>query len=337
MPMYPFLSKTYRRFLQFLRKPDDRTFTGVGCALTIKTILGLFLLNLILVGVWMLIATLFGVPDLENQNAKLMNLSYGMLVLVGVIAVPFVEELFFRFPLKYSRNYLLQFIIAMVALFAPAESRSTVYANARKIWTRIFWIFFYLMTGTFAFVHIYNYVDAKDLMLWSPLLTLTQFITGLIMGYVRVRFGFLWAWMYHGLFNLLFFSLAFVGDEKPKPMGFETFVEKQMVKTDTLTVAKTKMSSYMVSSPNYMVYIHQSSDSASDFAGYYGLTTDSIYFEQCTLEHILRILTKDSIILLGSNDVRYDIEFKRKKTDKFNQTSKDLLLQRLFEAFEIKP
>lgn len=334
--MYLFLSKTYQRFLHFLRLPDDRSYARVGLSFKIRTIAGLFLLNVFVAGLWILIMSLLGIKDLENVNSKLMDLSYGMLVFIGVLLVPFLEELMFRFPLKYSRNYVLQFLIAIVALFAPEESKSAIYANVRTFWKRFFWVFFYLMTSTFAFIHIFNYVDAKQLLLWSPLLTMTQFFTGLILGYIRIRFGFLWSWWYHGVFNLLFFSLAFLGVDKPKPMDFETFMEKQMVKIDTMSVGNPDMTSYLFLSADCRMNIQKSSDTATVFSGYYGVTPDSIYFEQCTLERIMRILTKDSITLLGSNDQRYDIEFAKLKTSKSDRTCKDMLLQRLADVFKMK-
>ena len=334
--MYPFLQKTYQRFLKFLRLPDDRSYARVGLSFKVRTIAGLFFLNIFVAGLWILVMSLLGINDLENVNSKMMDKSYGTMVLTGVLLVPFLEELMFRFPLKYSRNYLLQFLIALVALFAPAESKPVIYANVRTFWKRFFWVFFYLITTTFAFIHLFNYTDAKQLLLWSPLLTMTQFVTGLILGYIRLRFGFLWSWWYHGVFNLLFFSLAFMGADKPKPMDFETFVEKQMVKTDTLTVGYPGLTSLLLSNPDCDMNIHKSTDSSTVFSGYYGVTPDSIYFEQCTLERIMRILTKDSITLLGSNNQRFDIEFAKLKTSKSDRTSKDLLLQRLFEAFSLK-
>lgn len=334
--MYPFLWKTYQHFLKFLRRPDDRSFARVGLSFKIKTLIGLFVLNVFLSGLWLLGLSLSGLKNLENVNSNLMDLSYGMLILIGVIIVPFVEEFLFRFPMKYSRNYLLQFFIAIVALFAPAVSKSSIYANARTYWKRFFWIFFYGLTSAFAFIHIYNFVDAKQLMLWSPLLTLTQFFTGLILGYVRVRFGFLWSWAYHGFFNFFFFSLAFLPGNQPKQMDLETFMEKQTIRKDTMTVRNPDVTSYLFTSADCRLNIQKSSDTITVFSGYYGVTPDSIYFEQCTLERILRVLTKDSITLLGSKDVRYDIEMKRLKPGKKNLTSKEILVQQLTQEFSLK-
>lgn len=187
--MYQFLLKSYKRFLRYLRTPDDRSFSRVNLSFKLRTLLSLLLLNVVLAGIWLLGFKLIGIENLDNVNSELMKMPFGTLILIGVVLVPFVEELIFRLPLKYNRNYLLQFLIAIVALFAPAESKTAVYAAVRRFWKRFFWVFFYLMTSAFAFVHIYNYVDAQHLLLWSPLLTMVQFITGLIIGYIRVRFG----------------------------------------------------------------------------------------------------------------------------------------------------
>lgn len=333
--MYPFLLKTYQRLLHFLRMPDDRSFSRVSLSFKVRTMGGLLLLNVFLACIWLLVFHLLGKEDLENVNSKLMNVPYWKMVLLGVVTIPLLEEFIFRFPLKYSRNYVLQFLIAMVALFAPAESKSVIYANARTYWKRFFWVFFYLMTSTFAFMHIYNYVDAKQLLLWSPFLTLTQFMTGLILGYIRVRFGFLWSWYYHGIFNLLFFSLAFLPSEQPKEMDFETYLENQKIKTDTLVVGYPELSSFLLTRADYTLSIKKSSDTNAVFTGYYGVTPNRIYFEQCSLEKIMRILTKDSITLLGSKNNRYDIEFLRLHTD-MKRTSKDLLLQKLAQEFKLK-
>ena len=333
--MYPFLLKTYQRFLHFLRKPDDRSFARVGFSFKVRTIAGLFLLNVFLAGLWILAIYLLGVKDLENVNSKMMDMSYGMLVLSGVILVPFIEEMMFRFPLKYSRNYVLQLLIAIVALFAPEESKAAIYADVRTFWKRFFWIFFYVMTSTFAFIHIFNYTDAKQLLLWSPLLTMSQFITGLILGYIRVRFGLLWSWAYHGFFNLLFFSLAFLPGEQTKKMDFETFMEKHTFKTDTLTIGNPNLTSIQYYCDEYTLKIRKATDSNSVFTGYYGVTPDSIYFEQCSLEKIMRILTKDSITLLDSNHNRYYMKFNRLHT-KMKRTSKDILLEKIAEAFSLK-
>jgi membrane protease YdiL (CAAX protease family) len=206
--MYSFLSKTYRRLFRFIRKPDDQSSADVRFSSKLRTLLALFLLNATLVCIWMFVVSFLGIDNLENANANLLEMPFGKMLLIGVITIPLLEEILFRFPMKYERNYLLHLLIAAVGLFAPAKHRSAILANARSLWSRFFGLFFYGMTLVFAFAHLNNYVDAEKLLIWSPFLIFTQFLTGLVLGYIRIRFGLLWSWGYHALFNFVLLSVA---------------------------------------------------------------------------------------------------------------------------------
>lgn len=337
--MLPFILKSYQRFLNFLKKPDDRSFSRVNLSFKLKTLLSLLLLNVALSFVWILVMNVLDIQGLENMNSRLLNLPYWSLILVGVVVAPFIEELIFRFPMKYSRNYLLQFIIALVALFAPAESKNALYAQVRSYWRRYFWVFFYLLSTFFAFVHIYNYVDAKQLLLLSPLLTLMQFITGLIIGYIRVRFGFLWGWYYHAFFNLLFFSMAYASikpstePSKPFKTKAETVVETNYSKT--LKVVNS-FDSCRVDGPDYTLYIKRVAVIKEPYAVCFGVTPSRIYFEQCTLQYMFNILSTKKIKIIAPKNNTYNVEFKMKKPDKHSLKTKEHMRRALIQAFSMQ-
>lgn len=79
-----------------------------------------------------------------------------------------------------------------------------------KILGRYFRLWFWFLTGTFALAHVSNYSDIKGLAwLVSPLLILPQLLTGTILGYLRVKFGFIWAVCFHGFFNGILAVIAF--------------------------------------------------------------------------------------------------------------------------------
>jgi len=333
--MYQFILRTYQRFLNFLKRPDDRSFSRVNLSFKIRTLLSLLLLNVILVFVWMLLLPLFGEEGLENVNSEMMKLPYGTLILVGVVIIPFVEELIFRLPMKYSRNYLLQFLISLVALFAPAESKTTIYSNVRSFWKRHFWIFFYILSSVFAFMHIFNYVDFKHLLLWSPVLTMVQFITGLIIGYIRVRFGFLWGWYYHAFYNLLFFSLAFTSGEQPMGQKPSPFHGEDCIHTDTIT-GGLNFDSCRVDNPEFLFRIARSNDKKSSFAGYYGVTPTRIYFEQCTLQFMMSILSPKGMIIVDEEKKTYDVELIMKEPTNNVNKAKEILLCEITKAFSMK-
>jgi hypothetical protein len=334
--MYPFLLKTYKRFLRYLSKPDDRSFAQVGFPIKVKTFFGLLLLNIVFACVWLLVIQAFGKLNQSTLDSPFYGLTYLQSILIGVLAAPFLEELVFRLPMKYTRNYLLQFLISIVALFAPAEMKSDIYFNVRKFWKRFFWVFFYLMTTVFAFVHIFNYSDAKHLLFWSPLLTMIQFVTGLIIGFIRVRFGFRWGWCYHALYNLVFFSLAFLPHEQPKVIDFHTYLQKQTVKKDTLTFGNPTLGSYQFECDDYSLKIKKSTVKKDLYTGYYGVTPSRIYFEQCKVEMILRTLTWDSITIPDPDSLRFDIELKMKHPEKDQTKSRTILIQKFKQVLAIK-
>lgn len=325
--MYQFTLKTYQRFLHFLKKPDDRSFARLGLSFKLKTLFSLLLLNVVLASIWMVGFHLLGGTHLENLNVVFGRMPYWTTVLLGVVLGPFLEEFIFRFPMKYSRNYLLQCLIAMVALFAPTESKSDIYTNARKLWKRFFWVFFYLITSVFAFAHIYNYMDARHLLLWSPLLTMVQFIGGLIMGYIRVRFGFLWGWYYHAIYNLLFFSLAFLPSGQ-KQIYYKHYHPKP-VSTYALTIGNPKMKTYQFDCADYKLSIKKSSAKKTTYTGYYGVTPSRIYFEQCKVELIMKTLSPDRITIIDPDSLKFDIELMVKHPEKNPEQGRGILIREL--------
>lgn len=95
-------------------------------------------------------------------------------VLLGtVIAAPILEELIFRAPLRLFRK------------------------KRRFSW------FFYVFTLIFGFYHITNFEMRPTILLLSPVLVAPQLVAGIILGYVRIRFGLLWAIALHACYNLI--------------------------------------------------------------------------------------------------------------------------------------
>lgn len=94
-----------------------------------------------------------------------------MVFLAAVLLGPVLEELIFRAPLVFFRN------------------------------SRLFPLVFYTFTAVFGFYHITNFSLSTEIILLSPLLVSPQLCIGLILGYVRVRFGLLWAMAMHASYN----------------------------------------------------------------------------------------------------------------------------------------
>ncbi len=96
-----------------------------------------------------------------------------LLFLVAVVLSPLVEELLFRGPMAFFKN------------------------------SRFFGIVFYLFTFVFGFYHITNFELNTNILLLSPLLVAPQLSVGLFLGFIRVRFGILWAIALHAAYNFI--------------------------------------------------------------------------------------------------------------------------------------
>ncbi len=95
------------------------------------------------------------------------------LLLAAVVLAPVIEELLFRGPMVFFKN------------------------------SPYFGVVFYLFTLVFGFYHITNFEINTQTFLLSPLLVAPQLSVGLFLGFIRVRFGLLWAMALHGLYNLI--------------------------------------------------------------------------------------------------------------------------------------
>ena len=116
---------------------------------------------------------------------------------MAAVVVPFIEELIFRFPLKYERNLVFHFFDFLTK------------NKAKTFWFKYFRLFFYLFTLAFGLMHLTNYGNTNTLFyILAPLIVLPQIIAGITLGYVRLKLGFFWGVLQHGLYNLILFSMA---------------------------------------------------------------------------------------------------------------------------------
>ncbi len=107
------------------------------------------------------------------------------LFLLAVVTAPLLEELLFRYSLRYHQ------------LFSRLISREK--------WNRIFPYLVYFSAVAFGFVHLDNYVnDSWKFYALSPLIIISQLSGGFILSYIRVRLNILYSLLYHAVWNLLF-------------------------------------------------------------------------------------------------------------------------------------
>lgn len=150
---------------------------------------------------------------------------------LAVLLVPPVEELLFRIWLRVNRRTLLIFsgVIFFIALLLISYVNYWIMAGVLSlgvliatmaIWgeeariesiaARHFGFLFYLSVFVFGLVHIFNYSPLTwQTWLLAPVLVLPQFIVGSMLGFIRVRYGILYAILFHAAVNasLLVFLL----------------------------------------------------------------------------------------------------------------------------------
>jgi len=114
---------------------------------------------------------------------------WGMVLLV-VFIVPFFEELLFRLPLRYNRNWLWRTLERAFNL------------QSKAFWNRNYRFIFYAFVGLFGVMHLTNYNNNETLFyVFTPVIVGPQLFGGLLLSYVRLRLGFWWGFAKHSIWN----------------------------------------------------------------------------------------------------------------------------------------
>lgn len=140
-------------------------FRLLGIALVISILLG------VLIGLLESTFSLdFGTHAIEGAFEEY---SPWMLLFLAVVVAPVLEELIFRGPMFFFKD------------------------------KPYFKFVFYALTLIFGFYHITNFEPTTTILLLSPLLVAPQISVGAILGFIRVRFGLIYAIAFHAVYNLL--------------------------------------------------------------------------------------------------------------------------------------
>lgn len=229
--------ETIHSFLQFLSLPDRHASVEGSKSDHLSELLKLFaFVFAMVVFIAAPLLVYVGGEDLPNKLSELSNMSFDNKVLqflamfgLAVIVAPLIEEIIFRFPLKYRRGALVYggIVVGMLGtgiamnvgmIFKTAAFVGTgvgilsyalmLYMNTGEekldqLSKKLFPFLFYASALVFAFAHISNYELPADRWYITPALVMPQFFLGLMLGYARIKYG-LWAAIFlHALNNLL--------------------------------------------------------------------------------------------------------------------------------------
>lgn len=185
-------------FFSFIKKPKDFQYSGNDKTYKWKVFFTLIGFNLFFTIIYMGAFSLL--EKIYLLNHKLDDLNYSPIVTILLIAlfVPFIEEVFFRLILR--RKGILKNIFTL------------------EKWNKYFSVLVYISTISFALIHITNYkFDSYFFLLLAPILTLSQFVSGFIMTYLRVRFNFWMGFAFHAVWN--FSAVMFAGQDSLKEVN----------------------------------------------------------------------------------------------------------------------
>lgn len=217
---------TIYQFYEFLKYPYRINHEATTIDVAIKQIGILFLLSY---GILMFVAgpllVLSGVNDMDHKIAEMGDSMNAMaMFFIAVIVAPFFEEIFFRLPLKYKSGarWLSLILLSGATYFIAAQSISTfwiplaislgmfvigflVTAGRDTAWREAKWFpyYYYFVAMMFAYMHIFNFELDPNKWYLTPILVLPQFSIGLILGYVRLRYGIVAAILFHATNNMI--------------------------------------------------------------------------------------------------------------------------------------
>ncbi len=179
----------------WIKKPDDIVLE-INLKDKLILFVKLFFLD-ILIGVMFMILLYWIHFYIVKLDDPLLDDSPFMIFLLAVVIAPLIEELVFRLPLKYERNYFAQIL--------------DTYFNdwIKDRWGCIFKYFLYFMVLAFGLIHLSNFNNNESIFyILGPIIVGSQLVGGLLISYVRIKLGFLWGVLQHSLFN--FVGVVFV-------------------------------------------------------------------------------------------------------------------------------
>ena len=205
------LKQTFTDLISFLKNPIDEAGPELSVAEKFKTLIYLLIIEIPIMGVLVLLISgleTLGLIDADKHKILDMIKSYPviLLLILTVIVGPLIEELIFRLYLRYKDNYALRFLISIVSL-TGVRNKQKAEKFFISLWEKRYKFIFYFSAVIFGVIHISNYEFSYAILLLSPILVAPQIILGLIIGYLRIRNGFVLGLLLHSLHNAFFIGI----------------------------------------------------------------------------------------------------------------------------------
>ena len=239
------MTNLYKDIFAWIKNPDDNELnlsSKSKLLLSFQILLLEVLLAFPFIGLIYLIHS--HVVKLENP---LIDWGPYLTLFLIVLVIPFIEEVIFRFPLKYQRNYLARLLNYLSK------------GRLKKRWSSIFKYLLYLLAFLFGLIHLTNYDNTETIFyILSPIIIGSQLIGGFILSYVRIKLGFLWSVFQHGAFNftLIILSFIFLHNNEIVKISNETF----SINIKELAFVNKDDSYYRTKFSNEKIYLIEAND-----------------------------------------------------------------------------
>ncbi|MCX2743323.1 CPBP family glutamic-type intramembrane protease [Mangrovivirga sp. M17] len=234
--MKGFITMSRNNFVElfhFLMYPDHKIQSDLIAKSKIKCILNLFLIKILLFGAIISLIKSFIIDiDLYRTAVLKSAFSYQQRILLMGMLLPIIEELGFRLYLIFKPVYLaisggfLFYYLSSSYIFSVGYLDvsndtfilriglsclvlgiiyllGTIFNNQlSSFWKVNFRWIFYFSILLFGLLHIVNFNIPPLYYLLAPIFTFSQLIAGFLYGFVRVKYGFLYALFFHMINNL---------------------------------------------------------------------------------------------------------------------------------------
>ncbi len=210
--MFDVVKETYEDLLDFLKSPADVKDFNQTYRQKAKRLFSILAIHIPIMGICLAIVfcvTSLASVNIENHRLTSLLQQYRIweIVFLVIVLVPFVEELAFRLYLRFKNNNLVHAIILLSSLTGK-HSKARTEKLLANLWLNHFGSIFYGSAILFSVAHITNYENNLILLLLSPLIVLPQFIAGLFLGYLRVRYNLILGYIMHAIHNAVLLFLA---------------------------------------------------------------------------------------------------------------------------------
>ncbi len=221
-----------KTIVNFVKNPDNKLSRSYDVKKNLKSVLTFYLIKLFFLFLWVIVMIAFldfEPPSIVEISNKMSPLSF---LLYALLFGPILEEAIFRLSLIFKPIYiafsvlLLTYVLTSklvydvghldiqehlpVRIAASFLSAFTTYFLANKyltyflkFWNTNFRWIYYTSIIFFAFLHLDLLELTFNKFLLFPALTFPQLLGGTINGYIRIKYGFIYSCLFHGINNIL--------------------------------------------------------------------------------------------------------------------------------------